>query len=136
MCKLLVQPCCVTCCDSAEISIPLTTHCPACSIVCIERNRIGIILNLLQCRDKLCRCLWQFCHTCIRENFLIVKDSLSITHISHTIAVAFKFPLVCKVNVLWHLIHCSIWNEVICKLYHVDRRDKHNIAPCLSCRKS
>ena len=111
--KLLVHVSRITGCRTCDLSVPLL-HRPSVCVVRVERNdgRI-VILDRLQCRDELIRCLRCLCNAGLCEDSLVVYNTLCITGRRNTVYQSVVIPGICELNLSFHLIECAVRQEIL-----------------------
>ena len=126
--KLLIHKCVVTVRYNADVCIPCT-HCPACGIVGVKRDSVGIVFDELKISKELGRSCGKFIDSRIRKYFLVVKNALCICHVRDTVALSAKFPCIDKVKFLGKIVQRIKRHEICCKIALVNCGDEHYVSP-------
>ena len=128
MSELLVSVFCIACCCDSGIIIPCT-HCPACCIVCVKRDRICFVFYCFQICDELIRSFRKLCDSCIFEYFLVVENSTAYYSDRNTVYFVLIQPSVRIFYFFLYGINISIREEICGKIRFVNLRDHHDVAP-------
>ena len=120
---------------AADIAVPCS-QCPSGSVVGVQRNRIGLILDQFQIRQEGFRIGRQFGDACLFENSLVVDNTADIAHCRDAVNLIVEHLLIYEfVGILEVTVIADLF-EVVAEFALVHgRRDAADVAP-VSGRKS
>lgn len=109
-----------------EAGVPCA-HGPRLGEVGVQRDGLGVLLDLLERGLELFRGLRQFGHAGFLEHLGVVDDAGGLAVGGDAVGLAIVCLLVGELDLLVHVFGGTVGDEVVRELGTVDRRDHHDI---------